>query len=513
MRLYLREDFEANLAALAPGLARAPNRRDRQAGATLAQAIYDALAKADGTVYRQAARRRTIRLAATGGVYFAKLHHGVGWREIAKNLFVWKRPVLGARNEFVACLRLCGRGVHAPAVAAFGECGRNPARQRSFLVCNAVEGFASLEELLGSGACAPPLRRRIVAAAGALLRSIHTAGVHHRDCYTAHILANTAELAAGRVDLAVIDLHRARVRERLPKRWRCRDLAALLFSAGAFRPTRQDLVRFAAAYAGGRKTWRRDARFWRGVLRRARRLQRRAARRGRPAAAGAGLRGDRVPSVTDFRDLPDQPRLPFRVDVDFEGGATRVRCVAMLCWRPKRGFTAQADVNGDAHLLSAFFGFARARRFRRAKRVARCLVSAGVGPELIATGRSGGVPMLLWRMPAGRPPAARELPTLLAALARLHEQTLRPVDLPQAQFWLRGQRVCIAPWQVGPLRTPRRPAIEHDIALLLARFADGTPLAAALRHYARARRWSTGRLRAARVRRHMAKLARDRICR
>lgn len=504
MRLYLREDFRADFAVLAPRLAGTPNHQ------APAQAIYHALAQADGTVYRQAAHRRTVRLAASDSVYFAKLHDGVGWREIAKNLCAWKRPVLGARNEFVACLRLRARGVHAPLVAAFGMCGRNPARQRSFLVCDALEGFASLEELAGSGAWTPTLRRRVVAAAGALLRSIHKAGVHHRDCYTAHILANTAQWAAGRAELAVIDLHRARVRRRLPSRWRRRDLAALLFSASAFRLTRQELVRFAIAYAGARRTWRRDMRFWRGVLRRARRLRRRSARRGRPAADWATDSGrDPMPSVTDFRDLRDQPALPFRFDVDFDCGATRARCVAVLCWRPKREFTVRADINGDDHLLSAFFGFGRRRRFRRACRVARRLAAAGVGPEMRTTGRSGGVPMLLWRPLAGRRPVARELPTLLAALARMHDQNLRPLDVARAQFWLQGRRVCIAPWQVERLPAPRRRATERDLAVLLARFGGGAPVAKALRHYTRARRRPNGRLRAGRIRRQMTALDAD----
>ena len=51
-----------------------------------------------------AASRRARRSASPsmGSHYFAKIHHGVGWREILKNLLHLKLPVLGAENEWRA---------------------------------------------------------------------------------------------------------------------------------------------------------------------------------------------------------------------------------------------------------------------------------------------------------------------------------------------------------------------------------------------------------------------------
>ena len=392
MPLYLREDCKADLATVAPELARTLSGDAAKGDSAGARALYDALAQANGVVYRQAAGRRTVRLDATSGCYFAKLHDGVGWREIAKNVLAGKRPVLGAGNEFAACRQLAAHGVHAPRVAAFGAYGRNPARRRSFLVCDALTGMASLEELTAGGDLPPLLRRRLIVAAGDLLRTMHDAGVHHRDCYLAHIFADTAQWEEGRPALAIIDLHRACVRGRLPRRWRRRDLAALLVSAAPLRLTGRELLRFAAAYADDAKAWRRDRRFWRGVLRRAERLRRRSARRGRPAT---GLPAETAASVTDFHALDEPPTLPFRFDADLPSGPARARCAALLCWRPRREFTARATINGEERLLRVFFGFGRARRFRRAGRIARRLAVDGAGPPVLETGRCNGARLLV----------------------------------------------------------------------------------------------------------------------
>ncbi|MFB3106605.1 MAG: lipopolysaccharide kinase InaA family protein, partial [Pseudomonadales bacterium] len=90
-----------------------------------------------GEVYRDVAGRRTLRVMLGERVYFAKLHFGVGWGEILKNLVTARRPVIGARNEFTTCRHLQAQGVAAPAVAAFGQVGVNPASRFSFVICDA----------------------------------------------------------------------------------------------------------------------------------------------------------------------------------------------------------------------------------------------------------------------------------------------------------------------------------------------------------------------------------------
>ena len=60
----------------------------------------------DGESFRQVKSRHTFRFEIGGKGYFAKLHHGCGWHEIFKDLFQFKRPILGADNEYRALLHL-----------------------------------------------------------------------------------------------------------------------------------------------------------------------------------------------------------------------------------------------------------------------------------------------------------------------------------------------------------------------------------------------------------------------
>ena len=205
------------------------------------------------------------------------MHDAVGWAEILKELCNLKSPVMGARNEYAACRYLEARGIKAPRVAAFGRRGLNPARARSFVVCDALDDYVSLEDVTDAWPTDPPtpaLRRRLVCAVADLARSLHGAGVNHRDFYICHIWANTAALSRGDVDLAVIDLHRAQIRQRVPRRWVLRDLAALKFSTAHLGLPRNDYLRFLARYTGRplRSVLREDAAFLRRVRRRTDRL-------------------------------------------------------------------------------------------------------------------------------------------------------------------------------------------------------------------------------------------------
>jgi len=239
----------------------------------------------EGEVFRAVANRRTLRFETGGRAYFAKIHRGVGWREILKNLLLLRPPVVSARNEFLACRHLERLGIRAPTVAAFGERGRNPARRESFIICDALEGFASLEDLAADWPAAPPAaadRRRLVMAVADFARRFHAAGLVHRDFYICHLLLDLEAWQAGRVELAVLDLHRARIFRRLPQRWRRRDLGALLFSTLDLPIARRSWYRFVRVYTGRplREVFAREGRFWQRVERRALALYRKGLRKG-----------------------------------------------------------------------------------------------------------------------------------------------------------------------------------------------------------------------------------------
>ena len=230
-----------------------------------------------GDTYRVVKNRRTLRFVEGGVPYFAKVHDAVGWGEILKELCNLKLPPVGARNEFAACRYLEARRIKAPRVAAFGRRGLNPASARSFVVCDALDGYISLEDLTDAWSADPPtpvLRRRLVLAVADLARRLHGAGVNHRDFYICHIWADTTALSRGEVELAIIDLHRAQIRPRVPRRWILRDLAALMFSTAHLGLSRNDHLRFLKRYARRplRTVLRQDATLLRRIRRRAARL-------------------------------------------------------------------------------------------------------------------------------------------------------------------------------------------------------------------------------------------------
>jgi heptose I phosphotransferase len=208
-----------------------------------------------GTVFRQVARRRTFRFELAGKGYFAKVHHGVGWREILKNWIVLKRPVLDASNEYEAATRLRDVGVDTLEVAAFGVRGWNPAERRSFLITDEISGVQSLEEYClrwPQQAPAPSVKWGLIAKVAEIARLMHASGINHRDFYICHLLLRDhRQLDAHNVEgvrLHVIDLHRAQSRERVPRRWLVKDLGGLYHSAMDIGLTRRDVLRFLTCY-------------------------------------------------------------------------------------------------------------------------------------------------------------------------------------------------------------------------------------------------------------------------
>ncbi len=208
----------------------------------------------EGEVFRELEGRRTLRAEVAGRGYFVKIHHGIGWAEILKNLLSLRLPVLGAQNEWRAIQRLGELGVDSMRGVAYGQRGHNPARLRSFLVTEELAPTVSLEDYLLDWATRPPpvlLKRALITRVAEMARRMHAGGVNHRDFYICHFLLHLdPPPTAERLRLSLIDLHRAQVRARTPRRWRDKDLAALYFSVLDIGLTSRDLLRFLTAYFG-----------------------------------------------------------------------------------------------------------------------------------------------------------------------------------------------------------------------------------------------------------------------
>ena len=208
--------------------------------------------KLDGQVYRELDARRTLRTEVDGHGFFVKIHRGIGWAEILKNLITAKLPVLGAGQEWLAIQRLQEVGVPTMTAVAYGEKGSNPADQHSFIVTEELAPTVSLEDLSMDWVKQPPapmIKHALIAEVARMTGMMHRAGVNHRDCYICHFLLHTDKpVTADDLKLSVIDLHRAQTRAAIPARWRNKDLAALYFSVLDIGLSRRDLLRFLKGY-------------------------------------------------------------------------------------------------------------------------------------------------------------------------------------------------------------------------------------------------------------------------
>ncbi len=216
---------------------------------------FEAVDALHGEVFRELEGRRTLRTVVEGRAYFVKIHHGIGWREILKNLLSGRLPVLGAANEWKAIARLEQLGVATLSVAAYGERGCNPARRHSFIVTNELAPAISLEDYCRDWVQRPPqpaLKRALIRQVARIARRMHEGGMNHRDFYLCHFLLHLDPVPSPTaLRVSLIDLHRSQVRARTPRRWRDKDLAALYFSALDIGLTRRDLLRFVRQYFPG----------------------------------------------------------------------------------------------------------------------------------------------------------------------------------------------------------------------------------------------------------------------
>jgi tRNA A-37 threonylcarbamoyl transferase component Bud32 len=175
-----------------------------------------------------------------------------------------------AAREYAVLQRLADLGVPAPTPAAYMEELDGSRVARAAVITVGLPADQSLEQVLRSGPLPRTRRVRFAVKLGRMLRDMHEGGVNHRDFYLVHILVGEGDR------LYVTDLNRADIRRRVGKRWRVKDVAALLHSAPP-AVTRTDKARFARAYLGGRL--RSHKAFLRAVLRKAARITAHTAKR------------------------------------------------------------------------------------------------------------------------------------------------------------------------------------------------------------------------------------------
>ena len=213
---------------------------------------FAAVEELQGEVFRELEARRTLRTEVDGKSYFVKIHRGVGWGEIAKNLLCLRLPVLGAANEWQAIHRLAQLGVDTMHGVAFGQRGGNPATQHSFIITEDLAPTISLEDFCRDWPDKPPpprFKRALIRRVAQMARNMHRGGVNHRDFYLCHFLLHLDPAPTPEsLRLSLIDLHRAQIRTATPRRWRDKDLASLYFSALESGLSRRERLRFLRVY-------------------------------------------------------------------------------------------------------------------------------------------------------------------------------------------------------------------------------------------------------------------------
>lgn len=204
-----------------------------------------------GEVYRKLEGRSTERFVRADQPYFIKKHHGVGWREIIKNLLLGRLPIISAKNEFVALTKLAEWNIAVPEVVAYGYQGLNPAHTKSFIITKELPKHISLEDFCKHWPNCPPsfsFKKKLIKEIAIIARTLHTHGMNHRDFYICHFLLDVSNLIHSNIKLYLIDLHRAQLRKRTPIRWIIKDLSGLYFSSKEVGLTQRDIFRFIIEY-------------------------------------------------------------------------------------------------------------------------------------------------------------------------------------------------------------------------------------------------------------------------
>lgn len=242
---------------------------------------FQAVEEISGKVYREKEGRRTLRFEKHGRAFFLKLHSGVGWFEIIKNLLQMRLPVIGASNEWQAIKLLHEIGIDTLTPVAYGERGLNPARKKSFLVTEELSNTLSLAKYVESWKDQRPpfvMKLAIIKKLAEIADKLHRHGINHRDLYLCHFLldisAGAEKVQHHNLKFFLVDLHRAQIRSQVPLRWQVKDVASIYFSSMNLGLEKKDLFRFMKLYSKKnlRLTLQEDKVFWQKVQRRAEKL-------------------------------------------------------------------------------------------------------------------------------------------------------------------------------------------------------------------------------------------------
>ncbi|HEY3698987.1 MAG TPA: lipopolysaccharide core heptose(I) kinase RfaP [Spongiibacteraceae bacterium] len=429
---------------------------------------FDAAREQPGSVYRDKEGRRTLRFEIAGRGYFLKLHQGIGWKEIVKNLLQGRLPVVGATNEYLAIRALEAAQIDTLSVAAFGRRGINPATQLSFLVTDELTAVETLEDFCARWIHQPPtfaLKAKLIERVAGIARVMHRAGINHRDFYLCHFLLqndplqnDSSSIAAANLavrKLYLMDLHRAQIRARVPRRWLIKDLGGLYYSALDIGLTQRDIFRFVRHYTQRplRVALRHDSGFWAAVRERARRIYVRDHHREPQSAAWALPLSFLAAFSAGARKLPDTALLPLIVDKK----KISFKTAAVLRLLPRKRVVLKGSLENCPVVIKLFARNASsARHIRRERagyeRVAAANIScpALLGHFVTPCGRFEGI---VYEFIAGASELSlcwpkfdltkkrRILQSIMQTMLTLHRAGIYQSDIHADNFMLQDERL------------------------------------------------------------------------
>jgi len=194
--------------------------------------LFEYFMQLQGKAFRDVPGRKTMQIQITGKSYFIKQHFGVGWGEIFKNWFTFKKPILGAMTEAKAIQRLNALDIPTTPLVAYGQHGGNPATMQSFVLTEDLGEIMQLDDwFANSENMSSVFRLPLIKAIAQIAKKLHASGVCHRDFYLCHFVLKRAELEQGNLNLYLIDLHRMLQDQPPSGNAVMKDIAGLFFSA------------------------------------------------------------------------------------------------------------------------------------------------------------------------------------------------------------------------------------------------------------------------------------------
>jgi len=235
-------------------------------------------------VFRQVANRKTLRFSYRQKTYFIKLHFATGWKEIIKNLVELRLPIVSALNEYAAIRHCEQHGIKTMTPAAVYKQGINPATCRSFLITDELSDMVDLETLAANWQTyidSFKTKRRLIKAVAKIAAAMFGSGMNHRDFYICHFMLKSDTLYDEIPTLFLIDLHRAQIRKKVPRRWLIKDLAGLYFSTMDLPLTRRDYWYFLKEFTGkpAKFALSNQSKFWAKVRKKADALYKKESRK------------------------------------------------------------------------------------------------------------------------------------------------------------------------------------------------------------------------------------------